>query len=89
MFSVAADGKPVVGRLARGGSYLKGKMGDRLPRPGDPPLWVQLEYAAADRGDGSDIVFDPATGARKQGPDWGFDAWTGHLWSPVVEVAAG
>ncbi|MBX9581097.1 MAG: hypothetical protein K2X87_12380 [Gemmataceae bacterium] len=84
-FSAAADGKPVAGRLETDGSYLAGKMGQR-PRPGDPPLWVQLEYVATDRGDGFDWATDPATTRITLGPYWAFDAWTGRLWSPVVEV---
>ncbi|MBX9581096.1 MAG: hypothetical protein K2X87_12375 [Gemmataceae bacterium] len=69
-------------------SSLGGPFRDRRPRPGDPPLWVQLEYEAKDRGDGSDWVHDEATNRTTRGAAWAFDAWTGRLWSPVVEVAA-
>jgi hypothetical protein len=87
MFSVAADGKTVSGELrVGGGSHLKGTLG-REPGPDDPPLWAQLEYAPTDRGDGFDLLVDPVRQTGTQGPAWTFDAWTGHLWSPVVEVA--
>jgi hypothetical protein len=86
MYSVSDGGKPVTGQFNAGGSHLKGKMG-REPRPGDPPMWVQMEYAPTDRGDGFDWPVDPATGFATKGPAWTFDAWTGHLWSPVVPVA--
>jgi hypothetical protein len=76
MFSVSDGGKPVTGRLERGVSYLKGAMGREELRPGDPPLWAQLEYTATDRGD-SDVLSNE---------HWTLDAWTGALWSPVVEV---
>jgi hypothetical protein len=86
MFSVSDGGRPVTGRLEQGGSYLKRKLGWE-PRPGDPPLWVQLGHAPTDRGDGFEWPVDPATLEARQGPPWTFDAWTGRLWSPVVEVA--
>lgn len=86
MYSVAEGGKPVAGRLGRGVTSFKGALG-REPSPGDPPLWVQLEYAPTDRGDGYDVVVDPATGLGKPGPVWTFDAWTGRLFSPVVPVS--
>lgn len=86
MFSVSDGGKPVAGRLVKPGSSLGGAIG-RHPTPGDPRLWMQLEFAPADRGDGVDYLPDPATGGAKPGPAWAFDAWTGRLWSPVVEVA--
>jgi hypothetical protein len=85
-FAVSADGKPVTGRVGWGGSYLKGRMGQE-PAPGDPPMWVQLEHAPIDRGDGYEWPWDPATGRVTRGPAWTVDAWTGELWSPVVRVA--
>jgi hypothetical protein len=85
-YAVSEGGKPVTGRISAGGaSYLRGRIG-RVPEPGDPRLWVQLEHAPTDRGDGYDMVFDPATGRTTRGAAWTLDAWTGHLWSPVVEV---
>jgi hypothetical protein len=87
MFSVSDGGKPVTGRLEQGGSYLKRKLGWE-PRPGDPPLWVQLRYTATDRGDGYEWPVDPVTLRVQQGPPWTLDAWTGELWSQVVEVTA-
>lgn len=88
MYSVSAGGGPVAGQLQTASDeVIMHKMG-REPKPGDPPLWVQLEYAPTDRGDGSDIIFDPRT-RRATGQElaWTFDAWTGKLWSPVVGVA--
>jgi hypothetical protein len=87
-FSISVDGKPVTGRIVVGSSaYLKGHFGGREPKPGDPRLWVQLEHAPTDRGDGYDMIRDPATGFATKGPTWTLDAWTGQLWSQVVEVA--
>jgi hypothetical protein len=84
--SVAADGKPVNGKLiVGGGSFLKRFAGRDL-RPGDPPLWAQLRYTATDRGDGYEWPVDPVTLEVRQGPAWTLDAWTGELWSQVVEV---
>lgn len=85
-FAVAADGQPLTGRLATGVTSLKGKFGGREPGPEDPRLWAQLEFKATDRGDGFDLVRDPVGRGLVEGPAWSFDAWTGHLWSPVVEV---
>lgn len=85
-FSVSADGQPLTGRLATGSWSFQGALG-RIPGPGDPPLWVQLEYAPTEQGDGFDLVYDPVTDRSIRGAEWSLDAWTGRLWSPVVEVA--
>jgi hypothetical protein len=86
-FSVSADGKPVAGRIiVGGGRHLKHSSGRDL-RPGNPWLWVQLEHAPTDRGDGFEWTVNPDTLEARQGPAWTLDAWTGHLWSPVVPVA--
>jgi hypothetical protein len=86
-FSVAVDGKPVTGKIVMGnGAALLDYIG-REPRPGQPPLWVQLEHAPTDRGDGIEQVFNRVTGHITEGAPWSLDAWTGTLWSPVVEVA--
>ena len=80
-FSIATDGNFVTGKIIVGnGNYLKGYFG-RLSEPGDPPLWVQLEHAPTDRGDANAEELGFKTDR------WTLDAWTGHLWSPVVEVA--
>lgn len=87
-FSVSDGGRPVAGRLSNGGvSKLNGAAGWELT-PASPRLWVQFEYAPTDRGDGYDILVDPVTRNGTRGPDWTLDAWTGHLWSPMVEVAS-
>jgi hypothetical protein len=76
-FSVSEGGKPVAGRIGQGGSYLKGYFSGRMPAPGEPRLWVQLEHAPTDRGDSD-------TWSENK---WTLDGWTGQLWSQVVEVA--
>jgi hypothetical protein len=86
-FSTAPDGKLVTGTIIVGGRrHLKHHVGRELD-PGEPSLWVQLEHAPIDRGDGFEWVQDPRTGVVSEGAPWTLDAWTGKLWSPVVEVA--
>lgn len=87
-FSVAADGKPVAGRIVVGsGVRFTGRFGGPEPRPGEPRLWVQMEHAPTDRGDGYQNVRNPDTGLSERVLTFSLDAWTGQLWSPVVEVA--
>ena len=85
MFSVAAGGDVLAGRLDLKMSRLPERHA-RVLRPGSPPLWVQLEYAPANRGDGEHVARDPAVGRGKLDLAWTFDAWTGRLLSPVVKV---
>ena len=78
-FSVAANNQPVTGTHICDQTYLNAKFG-RDARPDSPRAWVQLEHAPADRGDPYVGQLGPSEEA------WTLDAWTGHLWSPVVEV---
>jgi hypothetical protein len=80
-FSVAADGKPVTGKLPiMNQDSLNAEFGREL-RLGQPRAWVQLEHAPTDRGD----PYAAQLGFEEE--QWTMDAWTGQLWSPVVEVA--
>ncbi|MFO0797452.1 MAG: hypothetical protein U0804_08230 [Gemmataceae bacterium] len=85
MYAISPDGKAVSGHLERGITSLRGGFG-RYPKSGDPSLWAQLEHTPTDRGDGFERHFDPKTGITTKGAGWTLDAWTGKLWSPVVEV---
>jgi hypothetical protein len=83
-YSVAEGRKPVGGEIITGGfDSSKGEPGER----GRPRLWMQLDYAPTDRGDGYDIIIDREKRTGTRGPNWTLDAWTGKLWSAVVEVA--
>jgi hypothetical protein len=86
-FSVAADGKLVAGKISAGGGRHLKRFSGRDLRPGEPRLWVQLGHAPTDRGDGFEWAVNPDTDRVEQGPPWTLDAWTGELWSQVVEVA--